>query len=87
MYFLLFSFSTEAGIFIIPMQNAWRETGLQKEQIAAGEKNLTLPVVIPETEYAALKGLADLDAADRYAWNNAAMAAYYQVESIIGVAE
>ena len=26
-------------------------------------------------------------AADRYAWNNAAMAAYYQVESIIGVAE
>ncbi len=39
------------------MQNAWRETGLQKEQIAAGEKNLTLPVVIPETEYAALKGL------------------------------
>ena len=60
---------------------------LAKEQIAAGEKNLTLPVVIPETEYAALKGLADLDAADRYAWNNAAMAAYYQVESIIGVAE
>ena len=32
---------------------------LAKEQIAAGEKNLTLPVVIPETEYAALKGLAD----------------------------
>ena len=60
---------------------------LAKEQIAAGEKNLTLPVVIPETEYAALKGLADLDAADRYAWNNAAMAEYYQVESIIGVAE
>ena len=68
------------------MQNAWRETGLQKSRLA-GEKNLTLPVVIPETEYAALKGLADLDAADRYAWNNAAMAAYYQVESIIGVAE
>ena len=51
------------------------------------EKNLTLPVVIPETEYAALKGLADLDVANQYVWNNAAMAAYYQVESIIGVAE
>ena len=60
---------------------------LAKEQIAAGEKNLTLPVVIPETEYAALKGLADLDVANQYVWNNAAMAAYYQVESIIGVAE
>lgn len=60
---------------------------LAKEQIAAGEKNLTLPVVIAETEYAALKGLADLDVANQYVWNNAAMAAYYQVESIIGVAE
>ena len=38
-------------------------------------------------EYAELKGHADLDAADRYAWNNAAMAPYYQVESIISVAE
>ena len=69
------------------MQNAWRETGLKKSRLRQVRRNLTLPVVIPETEYAALKGLADLDVANQYVWNNAAMAAYYQVESIIGVAE
>lgn len=59
-----------------------------RRQIAAAKESgiyeVVLPVISPATEHSAFYDLKYLDTTDCNSWPNAAMAKYYEVESILG---
>lgn len=52
---------------------------------AEGVLDIELPMIYPETKYSALYDLKYLDTRDCSSWPNAGMAAYYGVNTIIGI--
>lgn len=59
-----------------------------RRQISAAKEcgvyDIVLPVIAPATEHSAFYDLKYLDTADSHSWPNAAMAAYYGMDSILG---
>lgn len=51
----------------------------------AGVLDVELPMIYPKTKYSALYDLKYLDTQDHASWPNAGMAAYYKVNTIIGI--
>lgn len=56
-----------------------------RQHIAAGELDITLPLINPSTKYSACFGLRDLSTETSQTWPNVSMAKYYGLESILGV--
>lgn len=86
---IAFVFSAVVGTYDVRqtyVRFTWRESAIQ-EHIAAGELDLTLPLIIPSTPYSAYWGLVDLNTETSQTWPNNYMSTYYGVDSILGEGE
>lgn len=82
-----FAFSLIAGTYDIGRSYrrfTEREAVIQ-QHLAAGELDITLPLINPSTKYSACFGLRDLSTETSQIWPNDSMARYYGLESILGV--
>ena len=81
-----FAFSLVTGtydIWISHTELAMREAAIQ-QHIEAGELDITLPLIIPSTQYSAYWGLVDLNTETSQSWPNNYMATYYGLKGILG---
>lgn len=85
---LLCAFSVVFGVLDIEhTHRAFRQReAIIEELIAAGERDLEIPLVYAATKYSAFYGLQDVDTQERYdTWPNPEMSMYYGVDSVLGV--
>lgn len=81
-----FAFSLVIGTYDIGktyLSFTMRETAIH-QHIEAGELDLTLPLIIPSTQYSAYWGLRDLSTETSQTWPNNYMATYYGLKSLLG---